>query len=216
MSEEVAPHVHFQYSDARHQADSAIAGMWLFLATEVLFFGGLILAWVVSRHWQQAGFDAGARESVLWIGTTNLLLLLTSSFVYSTGLAFIEVGNVRWLIRCCAVTGLLGVAFLALKLLEWHIDLKEHLFPAGDFKLHGDDAGGARMFWTFYFIATGLHALHMLVGIGLVGWIAWRARRLDYSAEWHTPVEVVGLYWSFVDIVWIVLYPLIYLVGRGS
>ena len=90
MSEEVAPHTHFQYADAGHQAETAVSGMWLFLASEVLFFGGLIVAWMFCRHWQPSGFDAGARETVLWIGTLNLVLLITSSFVYSTGLACME------------------------------------------------------------------------------------------------------------------------------
>ncbi|MBV9248002.1 MAG: cytochrome c oxidase subunit 3 [Acetobacteraceae bacterium] len=217
MSEEVAPHVHFQYANADHQAETAIAGMWLFLATEVLFFGGLILVWLFSRHWQQAGFDAGGRETILWIGTLNLVLLITSSFTYSSGLAFIEGGDVRRLIQCCWVTAGIGGLFLILKFTEWYIDIDGNLFPSSShFKIHGPEEGGARLFWTFYFVATILHALHMTVGIAAVGWMAWRARKLDFTAEWHTPVEVVGLYWSFVDIVWITLYPLIYLVGRGA
>jgi cytochrome c oxidase subunit 3 len=186
------------------------------LATEVLLFGGLLLAWMFSRHWQQTGFDAGGRETLLWIGTTNLALLITSSFSYSAGLGFIELDQPQRLERCCWITIALGTAFLILKACEWHIDLSEHLFPAGAFKLRGADASGARLFWTFYFIATSLHALHMTAGIGLVGWVARKARNLDFSSAWHTPVEVVGLYWSFVDIVWIVLYPMIYLVGRGA
>jgi cytochrome c oxidase subunit 3 len=216
MSEEVAPHTHFQYADAGHQAETAVAGMWLFLASEILFFGGLIAAWMFCRHWQPAGFDAGARETVLWIGSLNLVLLITSSFVYSSGLAFIEAGNAGRLIQCCVVTMIIGTLFLLLKFYEWHIDILEGLFPSGRFfKITGADAGGARMFWSFYFVATALHALHMIVGVGLVGWIAIQARRGAYVAGWFTPVEVVGLYWSFVDIVWIVLYPAIYLVGRG-
>jgi len=214
MSDEIAPHVHFQYADARHQSDTALAGMWLFLASEVLFFGGLIVAWMFCRHWQPDGFDAGARETVLWIGTINLILLVTSSFVYSTGVAFIEAGDVRRLVQCCLITACIGVLFLGLKFLEWYLDLSEHLFPAGPFKITGGEAGGARLFWSFYFVATGLHAVHMIVGIALVGWVAWQARHRTYSANWYTPVEAVGLYWSFVDIVWIVLYPVIYLVGR--
>ena len=94
--------------------------------------------------------------------------------------------------------------------------MSDHLFPSVSFKIHGPEAGGARLFWSFYFIATGLHAAHMTVGIGLVAWVALLARKGAFSAEWSTPVEVVGLYWSFVDIVWIVLYPLIYLIGRGA
>jgi cytochrome c oxidase subunit 3 len=217
MSDEIAPHQHFQYASADHQSETAIAGMWLFLATEVLFFGGLILAWIFCRHWQQSGFDAGSRESVLTIGTINLALLLTSSFIYSSGLVFIETGQPRRLVQCCVITACLGATFLVLKIWEWHIDIHEHLFPAmADFKITGADEGGARLFWSFYFVATSLHALHMMVGIGAVCWIAMQARAGRFSAKWATPVEVVGLYWSFVDIVWIVLYPLIYLVGRGA
>lgn len=216
MPEEVAPHVTFQYVDAEHQAETAVIGMWLFLATEVLFFGGLILTWVFCRHWQPEGFDAGSRETVLWIGTTNLALLLTSSMVYSLGLVSIELGNIRRLIWSCLITAGIGVVFLGLKILEWGIDLDEHLFPAGQFKLHGAEDNGGRLFWTFYFVGTGLHAIHMLVGIGLVLWIALQARRGAFSASWHTPVQVVGLYWSFVDMVWVTLYPLIYLIGRAS
>jgi cytochrome c oxidase subunit 3 len=107
--------------------------------------------------------------------------------------------------------------FLTLKLIEWSIDISEHLFPAGVFKLTGTSiAGGARMFWSFYFVATGLHAVHMVVGVALVGWVALLTRWRALSPEWSTPAEVVGLYWSFVDIVWIVLYPLIYLIGRSA
>ncbi|HUB50422.1 MAG TPA: cytochrome c oxidase subunit 3 [Acetobacteraceae bacterium] len=216
MAEEITPHLHFQYADASHQAETAVSGMWLFLATEVLFFGGLVLTWMVSRHWQQAGFDAGGRETVLWIGTTNLVVLVTSSFVYSAGLSFIRLNQPRRLIQCCAGTVALGIIFLILKIYEWHIDLSEHLFPTGPFKLHGDEANGARLFWSFYFIATALHAAHLSIGVGLVGWVIMRARKGAYSAIWHTPVEVIGLYWSFVDVVWIVLYPMIYLIGRGA
>jgi cytochrome c oxidase subunit 3 len=215
MSEEIAPHVHFQYAGVRHQADTAIAGMWLFLATEVLFFGGLILVWLFCRHWQQEAFDAGARETLISFGSINLALLVTSSFVYAAGLAWIRTNQVQWLVRCCWLTAGLGGTFLGLKVVEWSIDLSDHLFPAGPFKVPGPEAGGARLFWSFYFVATGLHAVHMAIGIGLVAWVALRARAGRFSAAWYTPVEVVGLYWSFVDIVWIALYPLIYLIGRN-
>jgi cytochrome c oxidase subunit III len=207
----------FQYSSPSHQAETAMAGMWLFLATEVLFFGGLILCWIYSRHWNQPGFDAGARETNLWIGTLNTGILISSSLIYTAGVAFIRAGDTRRLIQCCAVTLLLGVAFLGLKFgLEWHADFAGRLFPAfPDFKIAGPEEGGARLFFIFYFISTALHGLHMLIGIGLLIWIIRRARHDEFSALYHTPVQVVGLYWSFVDIVWLILYPLIYLVGRG-
>jgi cytochrome c oxidase subunit 3 len=100
--------------------------------------------------------------------------------------------------------------------LEWHDDFASHLFPASlDFRIAGSEEGGARLFFIFYFISTALHGLHMIIGIGLLIWIVRRARRNEFSALYHIPVQVVGLYWSFVDIVWLTLYPLIYLVGRG-
>jgi cytochrome c oxidase subunit III len=207
----------FQYESPSHQAQTAIAGMWLFLATEVLFFGGLILCWIYARHWNQGGFDAGARETALWAGTLNTGILVTSSFVYAVGLAYIRAGNSRRLIQCCAVTLILGLAFLALKFgLEWRDDFAKHLFPAAAlFKIGGADEGGARLFFVFYFISTALHGLHMLIGVALLVWIIARARRGEFSRLYHTPVHAVGLYWSFVDIVWLTLYPLIYLVGRA-
>ncbi len=215
MSDLTAPHA-FQYEDSDHESQTAVAGMWLFLATEVLFFGGLILSWIYSRHSNQAGFDAGARETELWIGTLNTAILVTSSFVYATGLAFIRVGNTRRLVQCCSVALALGLAFLALKFgLEWGDDFAKHLFPnARNFKVTGPEEGGARLFFIFYFIGTALHGVHMMVGVLLVSWIIQRARRNEFTAMYFTPVQVVGLYWSFVDIVWLTLYPLIYLIGR--
>jgi cytochrome c oxidase subunit 3 len=216
MSDTTVPH-EFQYASPRHQAQTAVAGMWLFLATEVLFFGGLILSWIYSRHWNQAGFDAGGRETELWIGTLNTGILVTSSFVYAMGLAFIRAGNTRRLIQCCAVVLALGLAFLVLKFgLEWSGDFAKHLFPtAQNFKITGSEQGGARLFFVFYFISTALHGVHMIVGVALVSWIILRTRRGEFSPAYYTPVHVVGLYWSFVDIVWLTLYPLIYLIGRG-
>lgn len=215
MSDTTVTH-EIQYSSAEHQSETAISGMWLFLATEVLFFGALFLSWIYSRHWNQAGFDAGAQQTSLAIGTTNTVILLTSSFVYSVGLAFMRGGNSRRLVQCCVLAWLLGAAFLILKFgIEWPDDIDRGLFPGPDFSIIGPLSAGAQLFFVFYFFGTALHGLHMLGGLGLVGWIIQRTRRGDFSPDYHTPVTVVGLYWSFVDIVWIVLYPLIYLIGRG-
>ncbi len=110
---------------------------------------------------------------------------------------------------------MLGAIFLGLKGYEWKLDFDKSLFPGPDFSIAGPDRGGAQLFWSFYFVATGLHGIHMIIGIGLVGWIAWSAHRSRFSPGYHTPVEAVGLYWSFVDMVWLSLYPMIYLVHRG-
>ncbi|MBV9735539.1 MAG: cytochrome c oxidase subunit 3 [Acidisphaera sp.] len=207
-------HVHFQYDSAAHQEATALDGMWLFLATEVLFFGALFLTWLVSRHFHPQGFAEAARHTELLIGSINTAVLVTSSFVFSCGLGFIERGDARSMIRACFVTALLGLAFITLKGVEWTKDFSDHLVPGPGFAIAGADSGGAQIFFCFYFVATVLHAVHMLVGLGLIAWLVQRARRGAFSAASHAPVEVVGLYWSFVDVVWLVLYPLIYLVGR--
>lgn len=206
----------FQYSRPRYQADTALSGMWLFLASEVLFFGTLFLAWIFCRHWDQPGFDAGARRTDLALGTLNTVLLVSSSLAYSVGAAYLEVGNRRRLMQYCGVAAALAVAFMVVKFgIEWPSDFRQHLFPDARFAIGGALGGGARLFFTFYFIGTALHGVHMLVGLVLVGWILWRARTGAFSPRYDTPVVAVGLYWSFVDLVWIVLYPLIYLIGRG-
>jgi cytochrome c oxidase subunit III len=207
-------HVEFQYHDAVHQSETAVSGMWLFLATEIVFFGALFLGWLFCRTQHPAGFALATEHAQFAIGTVNTVLLATSSFVYCCGLTWIEFGNQRRLLQCCLLTLALGVCFLGLKILEWHKDIDERLVPGPGFGLH--DPGGAQLFYIFYYVATGLHAAHMTVGIVLVSWIAWRAHRGAFSRSSCTAVEVVGLYWSFVDIVWLVLYPLIYLAGRAG
>jgi len=155
MSENIAPHVHFQYAGARHQADTAISGMWLFLATEVLFFGGLILVWLYCRHWQQHGFDAGARETLIAFGTINLALLVTSSLVYSAGLEWIKLGQASRLMQCCWITAAIGGAFLLLKIAEWYIDISDHLFPGKTFKIAGADEGRRTLVLAVQFRRNG-------------------------------------------------------------
>lgn len=221
MTEPIAPraHAHFQYSSARHQARTALAGLWLFLASEVLFFGGLVLVWTVLRRGHPAGFALAAGHANLLIGAVNTALLVTSSTAYAWGLEGLgrpEGG--RRMRRACLATAALGAGFLVLKGLEWAIDLREGLFPGAGFRPDGPDRAGAQLFYAFYWVATGLHGAHMLIGVGLVCWAAWRAgapgAELHPDERRRTAMEAVGLYWSFVDLVWVVLFPLIYVVDR--
>lgn len=213
ISEASLPHG-FQYASARHETETALSGMWLFLATEVLFFGPLFLSWIYCRNGNAVGFDLGARQTDLLLGTINTALLVTSSFAYSAGLAFIERGESRRLRQCCIVAWMLGATFLMLKFgLEWREDFARHLFPGGSFSIDGPARSGAQLFFVFYFASTAVHGAHILVGLCLVGWIVARAD--EFAAERHGAVAIVGLYWSFVDMVWVFLYPLIYLIGRG-
>jgi cytochrome c oxidase subunit 3 len=145
----------------------------------------------------------------------NTALLMASSFAYGVGLAYIQCGSRRgmvfWLLIACA----LGLAFISLKFgVEWRNDLEKGLFPGANFSIHGPARSGAQLFFAFYFFSTALHGLHLIVGLGLVAWIISQARR--FAPERHTPVRVVGLYWTFIDIIWLVLFPLIYLIGRAS
>jgi cytochrome c oxidase subunit 3 len=214
VSEQLAPHRQFQFESPGHQAGTAIAGMWLFLATEMLFFGGLFLVFVFCRHQNPAGFDLAGQHTKLWIGALNTALLVTSSAVFSVAPVLAEQGRARRVPLVCAATAVLGLAFLALKGLEWRDDFAEHLWPGAGFALAGH--AGAALFFCCYFVATGLHAVHMLAGLFLLAWLAWRARAGALDGGWAPPAEVVGLYWSFVDLVWLVLFPLLYLLGRAG
>ncbi len=207
--------VEIQYRDRRYQSETARSGMWLFLASEMLFFGALILTWGFYRIQYAAGFAEATRETEFAIGTANTVVLVTSSFAFACAVGFARKGENLRVMWASIMTGLLGIVFLGLKGLEWYKDIVKGDVPGALYHTPGGE-GGAQLFWVFYWIGTVLHGLHLMIGIGLVGWIAWRARRGAFRPETATPVEVVGLYWSFVDMVWLVLYPLIYLAARAA
>ena len=209
-----AAHAEFQYSGPEHEAETAQAGMWLFLATELLFFGGLFFLYLWLGRWHPQGFARAARETDLLIGTANTVVLLTASALYAVALHGAKRGRSRGAALACIGACLLGVAFAVLKGLEWMEDAHKDLLPGIRFGLHGTDEGGAQLFYILYYAGTGLHAVHLLIGVGLVGWIAWRAWRGEFRPGRTTAVEAVGLYWGFVDMMWLVLYPLIYLNWR--
>ena len=209
-----ATHAEFQYSSPEHQAKAAIAGMWLFIADETLFFGGLIYVWLVNQWGHPTAYRRAAEHANLLIGSINTLALLTASLAYTWGLGEVRAGRGRRGYFGFLVTAALGALFVLLKLQEWRLDLEDGLGPGSAFSVRGPDWGGMALFYNFYWAATALHGIHITVGIGLVLWIALGVRRGRYPRSYTTPVEVVGLYWSFVDIVWLVLYPLIYVVGR--
>lgn len=209
-----AIHPEQQYATLAQQAETAQLGIWVFLATETLFFGALLLAYTVLRHaYPQAFADAG-RETKLVIGTINTAVLLTSSGTIAWAVHAAEAGHRRLLTRLLAVTAALGLVFLALKGIEYSQEYEEHLVPGLNFDIsHGAEF---ELFYVLYFTLTGLHALHLTIGVGLVSLMVVRASRGAFSPAYYTPVEVTALYWHFVDFVWIFLYPLIYLDGRGG
>ena len=186
-------------------------GMWVFLASEVLFFGGLFLAYLYGRtHWPQ-GWAAASRHTDVVLGTVNTALLLTSSAAVALAVACEEDARQRrWTVRLLALTATLGAAFLVVKGFEWHAEWDEHLFPGPAFALA---VQGAQAFFVLYFVMTGLHGVHMIFGIAALAVLArGRSRRRAWAGA--RQIEVAALYWHFVDIVWIFLYPLLYLVQR--
>jgi cytochrome c oxidase subunit III len=195
-------------------ADTAKLGMWVFLASEVLFFGGLFMAYTYGRsHWPD-GFAAAGHETHVVLGTLNTALLLTSSALVALAVKCDEQGARRsWIPWLLASAAALGIAFLAVKGIEYRKEWLEQLVPGENFRLR--DVPGAQLFFVLYFLTTGLHAVHLTVGIVLLAAFAWGRRRArPWALARH--VEVAGLYWHFVDIVWIFLYPLLYLAGRTT
>jgi len=188
-------------------------GMWVFLGTEVLFFGGLMLSYLYGRtHWP-GGFAAAGRHTHVWIGTINTAVLLTSSALIALAGATSECMPMRrWTPRLLWLTALFGLGFLVLKGIEYDKEVHEQLFPQAGFAL---SETGAELFFWLYWLMTAIHALHLAIGVGAVSLFAWATGRQRRWADSHR-IEVLALYWHFVDVVWIFLYPLLYLIDRHS
>ena len=199
------------WSGLPRQQEAAVFGMWLFLMSEMLFFGAVFMAFSFSRALDPSAFRAAARETALWYGAANTLILVTSSLTITLAIRATAVSNRSLATGLLALTALLGMAFLVVKGFEYHDDLDRHLFPGADFSL-GQNA--AQIFWSFYWIMTGVHAVHLAVGVGLVARLAWLMGRLRLSVA-SPQLEVTSLYWHLVDAFWIVLFPVLYVAGRG-
>jgi len=200
---------HFITSD--QQADAHRLGMWVFLAQEILFFSGVFVAYAVVRYLYPETFLA-AHEHLDWrMGTLNTLVLLTSSLTMALGVRAAQLGNSKGVQRFLWITFLLAAAFLVIKGFEYNHKFHEGLFP-GRFYSGEGIAGHPEIFFGLYFAMTGLHGVHVIVGMGVIAWIALRARKNVFNGDYYTPVENVGLYWHLVDIIWIFLFPLLYLV----
>ena len=210
------------------QKEAVTLGMWVFLVTEIMFFGGMFAAYLIYRMWYYPGFVAASHELDLALGGVNTVVLIGSSLTVALGVHAAQTGKKRQTVNYLLLTGVLGLAFLVIKYFEYSSKFDLHaahhsasmirLFPgAGIFEVTGEHAGIAsqmRIFMVLYFALTGMHALHMIIGIGILAVITWMAMKGEFSPQWYAPVEIFGLYWHFVDIVWIFLFPLLYLVNR--
>jgi cytochrome c oxidase subunit 3 len=205
-----------QFADLAHQSETAELGMWGFIATEVLFLGGLFVAYSFYRYLHPAGVAAAASHTRLVIGSVNTAVLLTSTFLMSWASLAASNGEGRRAARLIWGAAGLGLVFLALKGLEYAEEIGERLWPGAAFSLDTPEPRVGEVFYFLYWVMTGIHALHLLAGVAALAAIGWRAHGGVYSRAYHSPVRVVSLYWHFVDIVWIFLFALIYLPGRSA
>lgn len=209
------------FDDIEQQRGAARLGMWMFLVTEVLFFGGVFVAYTAYRLWYPAEFAAGSSQLNVLIAGINSILLLTSSLTISLAIVAVQKGQTKSLQWFLALTVLLGTAFLAFKAREYYLDYEEGLIPGATFNnAHFEEMGvrpdRVQLFFVFYYCMTGIHLAHMIVGIGLVTWLWLEAYRQELTSERFVKVEVTSLYWHFVDMVWMFLLPLLYLAGNHT
>jgi len=212
------------FATEQQQRDSASLGMWIFLSTEVMFFGGLFCAYLIYRLKYFAEFSAASKTLALSLGATNTAVLICSSLTVVLAVYASQHGKRSMLLINLVLTLILGLTFLGIKAVEYNEKFEKHHVPGPSFQFDHVQVAGhpgqyadprhAQIFFALYFIMTGLHALHMIVGVGIFLWLlhaAWKGR---FTPDYNTPVEIGGLYWHFVDIVWIYLFPLLYLIDR--
>ncbi len=210
----MAEHVAHHFEDADQQREAVTLGMWAFLVTESMFFGGLFAAYTVYRSAYFEAFAEGSRHLDILLGTVNTAILIGSSLTMALAVQAAQESRREAQVRFLLLTILLGLAFLGIKAVEYGHKFEQHLVPGRFFAWPGPLASNVQLFFSFYFAMTGMHAVHMVVGIGLLTWLLVQARGGRFSAAYYNPVEVSGLYWHFVDIVWIFLFPLLYLIDR--
>ena len=208
------PKLQHHFDDMAQQIEASTLGMWVFLVTEIMFFGGLFAAYLVYRHASPEGFaEASHHLNVFW-GATNTIVLIISSLTMAMAVRSAQISapaktQVAWI----GATMLLGATFLGIKAIEYADKFTHHLVPGPNFRWEGHFPQPAQIFYSLYFCMTGLHAIHMIIGLGIMSVIGVMAWRRQFDGDYYTPVEIAGLYWHFVDIVWIFLFPLLYLIG---
>jgi cytochrome c oxidase subunit 3 len=223
------------FENMEQQREAGTLGMWVFLVTEIMFFGGMFLAYTLYRSTYPQAFASASNHLDITLGALNTGVLILSSFTMAMAVYFTQVGKQRPQVICLVITLLLGLTFLGVKAKEYYDKYEDHLIPGslipgrqfgpevaqeGDHdphKLHllgNATVQQVELFYWIYFAMTGMHALHMIIGAGLLTFLLIFSLKGRFDPEYHSPVEVIGLYWHFVDIVWIFLFPLLYLLGR--
>ncbi|HEY9721748.1 MAG TPA: cytochrome c oxidase subunit 3 family protein [Oscillatoriaceae cyanobacterium] len=209
-----AAHLHEPYDTPEQQREAATLGMWVFLGTEIMLFGAMIMGFCAYRISYAQAFTEASHHTDLLLGTANTAVLLTSSLTMALAVRSAQLGSRKWLTGLLFGTMGLGIVFLVLKIAEWIEHYQHHLLPGAGFVFPGPHSATAELFFYFYFLLTGIHALHLTIGCGVMAVLAILAWRGKFTPAYTNPVEIGGLYWHLVDIVWIFLYPLLYLAGH--
>jgi cytochrome c oxidase subunit 3 len=205
-----------QFEDAEQQREAATLGMWIFLSTEILFFGGMFLGYTVYRGMYPIAWGEASKHLDILLGSLNTAVLLCSSLTMAMAVHEAQGGRPRKVIGFIAATMALGIVFLFIKFYEYYQKYKEGLVPGAHFVWHGHDPQHVSIFFLFYFIMTGMHAVHMIIGLGLMTVLAFLTKKRKFTSAYFNPIEMGGLYWHFVDIIWVFLFPLLYLVDRSG
>jgi cytochrome c oxidase subunit 3 len=215
LAQTVSAHaLQHQFADLEQQRESATLGMWVFLITEIMFFGGMFAIYLIFRFLYPVAFFQASEHMLFMAGAVNTAVLICSSLFVALAVHAAQEGHRRRIVVFLLLALLLGLVFLGIKGYEYHDHWVDHKVPGAMFQFEGTDPVHSELFFELYFVMTGFHALHMLIGVGLVGTVAWFAWRGRYTPAYHNPVDNVGLYWHFVDIIWIFLFPLLYLISH--
>ena len=209
------PDLKHHFDDAAQQRESATLGMWIFLATEIMFFGGMFCSYTVYRSAFPEAFASTSHFMNVTAGAINTGVLICSSLTMALAVRAAQIGQKKALIWLLILTLTLGCGFLGIKGMEYHEKWVEHHVPGPGFHYEeAQYAHQAEILFFLYFAMTGVHAIHMIVGAGLLITLIYMAAQDRFNGGWYTPVDMIGLYWHFVDIVWIFLFPLLYLIGH--
>lgn len=210
------PNLAHHFESFNQQSEASIFGMWVFLVTEILFFGGALMAYMIYRMWYPDAFAVASSEIAILPGAINTAVLILSSLTMALAVHAAQTGERTKIMFFIVVTMILGALFLGIKGYEYYEKyLEGHIPGLGlEFRFEPEYQLNAQIFFSLYFVLTGLHALHMIVGLGIMTWMLIWVKNGTITTEYYTPIEISGLYWHFVDIVWIFLFPLLYLIGR--
>lgn len=195
------------------QFDAAKLGIWIFLCTEILMFGGLFVGYIIFHGLYPEMFAEGAKHLSWKLGATNTIVLLVSSYTMAVGIHYAQTNQRAKSLWALGITLLCGFIFMAIKYVEYTHKFELGLAPGKFFEFGAAESSNLALYFSFYFLMTGLHGSHVLVGMGLIAWVMLRTKRGEFNSEFYTPVEGVGLFWHLVDLIWIYLFPLLYLVG---